>query len=85
MEFKHCGGGISADKYEYICSFLNRYGGDIYLGVEDDDTVRVSQGMLCSTSSKWLAILKLEYKGKNIVHIHVLASSEVHNCKKSYI
>ena len=35
VEFKRCGNGIGADTYETVCSFLNRFGGDIYLGVED--------------------------------------------------
>ena len=39
VEFKKCSDGIRADTYETICSFLNRYGGDIYLGVEDNGTV----------------------------------------------
>ena len=39
VEFKRCGKGISADTYETVCSFLNRFGGDIFLGVEDNGTV----------------------------------------------
>ena len=40
VEFKRCGNGIESDTYETVCSFLNRYGGDIYLGVEDNGKVR---------------------------------------------
>jgi ATP-dependent DNA helicase RecG len=40
VEFKRCGNGIESDTYETVCSFLNRYGGDIFLGVEDDGEVR---------------------------------------------
>ncbi|MCL2004391.1 MAG: ATP-binding protein [Oscillospiraceae bacterium] len=39
VEFKRCGNGIESDTYETVCSFLNRYGGDIFLGVEDNGTV----------------------------------------------
>ena len=39
VEFKKCSDGIRSDTYETVCSFLNRYGGDIYLGVEDNRTV----------------------------------------------
>lgn len=39
VEFKRCGNGIEHDTYETVCSFLNRFGGDIFLGVEDDRTV----------------------------------------------
>ena len=35
VEFKRCGGKPEADTYQTICAFLNRFGGDIYLGVED--------------------------------------------------
>ena len=38
-EFKKCSDGIRSDTYETVCSFLNRYGGDIYLGVEDNGTI----------------------------------------------
>ena len=34
-EFKRCGNGINADTCETVCSFLNHFGGDIYLGVDD--------------------------------------------------
>ena len=39
VEFKRCGNGIESDTYESVCSFLNRFGGDIYMGVLDDGTV----------------------------------------------
>ena len=39
VEFKRCGSGIGNDVYESICSFLNRFGGDLFMGVEDDGTV----------------------------------------------
>lgn len=38
-EFKRCGNGIESDVYETVCSFLNRFGGDIFMGVLDDGTV----------------------------------------------
>ncbi len=39
VEFKRCGNGIESDVYETVCSFLNRFGGDLFLGVLDDGTV----------------------------------------------
>ena len=39
VEFKRCGNGIENDVYETVCSFLNRFGGDIFMGVLDDGTV----------------------------------------------
>lgn len=38
VEFKRCGNGIEGDVYETVCSFLNRFGGDIFLGIQDDGT-----------------------------------------------
>lgn len=39
VEFKRCGNGIESDTYETVCSFLNRFGGDIFLGVLNNGTV----------------------------------------------
>ncbi len=39
VEFKRCGNGIESDVYESVCSFLNRFGGDIFIGVLNDGTV----------------------------------------------
>ncbi len=39
VEFKRCGNGIEPDTYETVCSFLNRFGGDIFMGVLDDGSV----------------------------------------------
>lgn len=39
IEFKRCGNGIESDTYETVCSFLNRFGGDIFMGVLNDGTV----------------------------------------------
>ena len=39
VEFKRCGNGIESDTYETVCSFLNRFGGDIFMGVQDDGKI----------------------------------------------
>ncbi|MCD7884644.1 MAG: putative DNA binding domain-containing protein [Lachnospiraceae bacterium] len=39
VEFKRCGNGIESDTYESVCSFLNRFGGDLFMGVLDDGTI----------------------------------------------
>ncbi len=39
IEFKRCGNGIEADTYETVCAFLNRFGGDLFLGVENNGKV----------------------------------------------
>ena len=39
VEFKRCGSQPSGDTFETICSFANRQGGSVLLGVRDDGTV----------------------------------------------
>jgi len=98
VEFKRCGNGISADTYETVCSFLNRFGGDIYLGVEDNgEVVGVPENAAPDILKNFIKMVSnpeiinptvylspaiVEYEGKQIVHIHIPPSSEVHTCKK---
>ncbi len=35
VEFKTCKHDLNRDVYETVCGFLNRYGGEILLGVND--------------------------------------------------
>ena len=39
IEFKRGGNGAQKDTFETICAFLNRFGGDVFLGVTDDGEV----------------------------------------------
>lgn len=46
-EFKRCGSAPGNDVFETICSFANRQGGNIFLGVSDEgDIIGVPQGAL---------------------------------------
>lgn len=81
-----------------MCSFLNRFGGDIFLGVEDNGIVRglvprVASDMVKNfismisnpamfTPTIYLAPAIMEYEGKIIIHIHIPPSAEVHSFKK---
>jgi ATP-dependent DNA helicase RecG len=40
VEFKTCWNKINRDVYETVCAFLNRHGGTILLGVQDDGTLQ---------------------------------------------
>ena len=98
VEFKRCSDGIRSDTYESVCSFLNRFGGDIFLGVENSGAVRGVPaaaapemvknfiGMISNpdviSPTVYLAPKILEYDGQTIIHIHVPPSSEVHSYKK---
>ena len=39
IEFKRASNGPKADAFESVCAFLNKAGGDLLLGVDDDGTV----------------------------------------------
>ena len=98
VEFKRCGNGIENDTYTSVCSFLNRFGGDIFMGVLDDGTVigvpknaaedmvknfiKVISNPLMFTPTIYLVPEIIEYEGKVIIHVRIPASTEVHNFKK---
>ena len=97
VEFKEAKGGAKDDTFETVCSFLNRFGGDIFLGVNDKgEVIGVPDGavepmvknIIKVTNNKELLNPTFyvfsdvfKYKGKNVVRIHVPASSEVHRFK----
>lgn len=98
VEFKRCGNGIENDVYESVCSFLNRFGGDIFMGVLDDGTVSgvpekaapdmVRNFISCVSNPSmfsptvYLTPEIISYEGKTIIHVHILPSAEVHRFKK---
>jgi ATP-dependent DNA helicase RecG len=95
---KRCGNGIESDVYESICSFLNRFGGDLFMGVLDDGMVigvpeKAAQDMIKNfisvignpalfTPTIYLVPEIIKYEGHVIIHVHVPPSSEVHSYKK---
>ena len=97
IEFKRCGNGIDADTYESVCSMLNRFGGDILLGVENDGTVvglppnaapdMARNFISCISNPAFLSPTIylipdiLEYEGKTIIHVHVPMDGEIHSYK----
>ena len=98
VEFKRCGNGIESDTYETVCSFLNRFGGYIFLGVTDSGRVvgvpensvssMIKNFISCVSNSDlitptvYLEPRPLLYEGKTVIHIHVNPSAEVHSYKK---
>lgn len=98
VEFKRCGNGIADDVYESICSFLNRFGGDLFMGVLDDGTVcgvppkaarDMTKNFINTISNPkmlsptiYLTPELLEFEGKTVIHIHVPPSAEVHSFKR---
>ena len=98
VEFKRCGSGIGNDEYESICSFLNRFGGDLFMGVEDDGRVTglpekaapdmIKNFIKCISNPNllsptvYLSPEIIEYQEKTVIHVHVPPSAEVHSYKK---
>lgn len=98
VEFKRCGNGIESDTYDSVCSFLNRFGGDILMGVLDDGTVigvppkaaldmvknfiTVISNPVLFMPTIYLSPEIIEYEGHTIIHVHVPPSAEVHSYKK---
>lgn len=98
VEFKRCGNGIEHDVYETVCSFLNRFGGDIFMGVLDDGTViGVSEKAAPDMIKNFISVIsnpvnfsptvylqpeQLKYEGHTVIHVHVPPSAEVHSYKK---
>ena len=98
VEFKRAGGTIESDTFETVCSFSNRFGGDIYLGVLDNGSVvgvpekaaidmvkniiNVANNPTLFQPTTYLDPEIVKYKGKTIIRIHVPPSSEVHSFKR---
>ena len=94
VEFKRAKEEIPKNLFETICAMLNRNGGHIFLGVEDNgkivgvtkDAIKDMKRNfvnLCNNSSKIFPTIHLEIKvyeieNKAILYIYVYESSDVH-------
>ena len=97
IEFKRGGNGAQTDTFETICAFLNRFGGDLFLGVLDDGTpvgvpagavepmmrhiVKVAGDPQLMDPPFHLQPDSFKLAGKNIVHVRVPPSADVHRFK----
>ena len=98
VEFKRCGNGIEYDTYETVCSFLNRFDGDIFMGVLNDGTVvGVPEKAVPDMIRNFISVISnptnftptiylepewIKYEGHTVIHVHVPPSAEVHSYKK---
>ncbi len=96
IEFKRAKDQLPSNLFETVCAFLNRAGGNILLGVNDDKTIEGinpdKAEMLCkdvanlsNNPQKLFPAFLLdanivEYGGKKLIHILVPISSQVHKC-----
>lgn len=96
VEFKKSATDITKDVYETVCSFSNRIGGDIFLGVKDDGSILGVQPDKVENMKKdfvntvnngnkinpplYLISEPYDVDGKTIIHIHVPESLSVIRC-----
>lgn len=96
VEYKTCQYGIQEDVYETVCSFSNRYGGYIIMGVEDDGTpIGINPNMVkdmkknfvnqLNNSDKmsptlYLSIEDIVYEGMTLLWVYVPPTSTVEKC-----
>ena len=86
IEFKSCTNGAYDDTFETICSFMNGWGGDILLGVNDhgigvpedvvEPTIRKIADV-CNDPNRFVAwrgavqVSFVRYRRWNVIHVHV--------------
>lgn len=96
VEFKKSTNEITKDVYETVCSFSNRDGGHIFLGVKDNGTIlgieadavdKIMKEFVTTVNntSKFYPALyitpeKVTLDGKIVIHIYVPAATQVCRC-----
>jgi ATP-dependent DNA helicase RecG len=96
VEYKKCVDGLSNSVFETVCSFSNRYGGMIFLGVEDDGAViGVNRNAVAAMKKNFVNMLnnpqkisptlflsldEIEVDGKLVLYVYVPVSSQVELC-----
>ena len=96
LEFKTCGQQLNRDVYQSVCAFLNRHGGLLLLGVQDNgvisgiapqaleqirkDFVTTVNNPQKLTPPVYLSMDAATVDGKTLLIIHVPESSQVHRC-----
>lgn len=95
VEYKKANKKLPDNLFETICAFLNRNGGEILLGVDDDKNVHGVDENVVEQLTKQIVNLSnnpqklfpsfllepkiVEIKGKKLIYIFVSVSSQVHN------
>jgi len=96
IEFKESRDGLSRNVFETVCAFLNRHGGNLFLGVSDagdivgiasEHTGKIKKEFVTSVNNPqkihpacYLSVDEYEVEGKKILRIFVPESSQVHRC-----
>ena len=95
VEFKECKESLPKNLFDTLCSFLNRFGGDIFLGVADNGTIvgidsekvkKIKADFVSAMNNPqkifptvYLPVDEVEVTGKTVLHVYVPESSQVHN------
>ena len=96
IEYKECQNGIYDDVYETVCSFSNRYGGYIIMGVKDGGIpIGINRNMIKDMKKNfvnqlnnpdkmsptlYLSIEEFEYDGMMLLWVYVPPTSTVEKC-----
>lgn len=96
VEYKKCAEALSNSVFETVCSFSNRYGGYILLGIDDDGSVLgVNRNAVPAMKKNFVNMLnnpqkisptlfltldEIEVDGKLVLYVYVPASSQVELC-----
>jgi len=96
VEFKTARRQLPRNLYETVCAFLNRDGGDILLGVEDDggapgverdcaEQMKRDFANAINNAQKlnppgYLSLQEVDHDGALLLHVVVPPSSQVHRC-----
>lgn len=96
IEFKKSKYKLNRDVFESVCAFLNRNGGHLLLGVDDDGTIigidedsidKIKDNFVTLMNNPdkisptfYLSVQDISIDGKTILYILVPESSQVHRC-----
>ena len=96
IEYKECVNGLNNSVWETVCSFSNRYGGHLILGVKDDgspigvnpsavqDIKKNFANMLNNpqktSPSLYLSLEEVVHDGMILLHAHIPISSQIQSC-----
>ncbi len=94
IEFKKAGKQLPENLFETVCAFLNRKGGEILLGVDDDKNIQGIENDKTDIFCKQIANLSnnpqklfpsfllepkvIEFENKKLIYIFIPISSQVH-------
>jgi ATP-dependent DNA helicase RecG len=100
IEFKSCTNKISTSVYESVCAFLNREGGHLLIGVDDDGLIQgINENNVNNMIKDFINILNnpqifiptaflspetIKIDGKTVIYVNVPESSQVHRYKGNY-